>query len=160
LPPSNCHRRGPLKLRLYGAIQICLLLLLLFFDPGTPFPRNEKITLCNIKLLLLLLYRLAAPGAILVFLVFASSLCRQSSQFTVHWPFFRSVDADCFYSDTGNESAPIQLTQCYFPGLAVFDAKIQIYFSNKIYGNPFVRQHSETITVSNYQNADCSLKKK
>jgi len=37
----------------YGAIQICLLLLLLlfyfFFDPGTQFPRKEKITLCNIK---------------------------------------------------------------------------------------------------------------
>ena len=33
-----------LKLRPYGAIQICLLLLLLFFfDPGTQFPRKEKI---------------------------------------------------------------------------------------------------------------------
>jgi len=31
------------------------ILLLLFFDPGTQFPRNEKITLCNKKLLLLLL---------------------------------------------------------------------------------------------------------
>jgi len=26
-----------------------LLLLLLFFDPGTQFPGNEKITLCNTK---------------------------------------------------------------------------------------------------------------
>ena len=35
------------KLRPYGAIQIRLLLL--FFDPGTQFPGNEKITLCNTK---------------------------------------------------------------------------------------------------------------
>jgi len=43
----TCDRRtdtAPLKLRTYGAIQICLLL---FFDPGTQFPGNEKITLCN-----------------------------------------------------------------------------------------------------------------
>ena len=35
---------NPLKLRPYGAVQICLLLLL-FFDAGTQFPRNEKITI-------------------------------------------------------------------------------------------------------------------
>jgi len=29
-------------------MQICLLVLL-FFDPGTQFPGNEKITLCNTK---------------------------------------------------------------------------------------------------------------
>ena len=28
---------------------LLLLLLLLFFDPGTQFPGNEKITLCNTK---------------------------------------------------------------------------------------------------------------
>jgi len=28
---------------------LLLLLLLLFFDPGTQFPGNEKITLCNAK---------------------------------------------------------------------------------------------------------------
>jgi len=41
----------PLESRPYGALQICLLLLLLllFFDLGTQFPRKEKITLCNIK---------------------------------------------------------------------------------------------------------------
>jgi len=33
---------------------------------------------------------------------------------------------------TGNESAPIQLAQCRFPGLAISNAKILIYFSNKI----------------------------
>ena len=46
------HCLTPLKLRPYGAIQIRLLLFLLsliFFDPGTQFPGNEKITLCNTK---------------------------------------------------------------------------------------------------------------
>ena len=32
----------------------------------------------------------------------------------------------------GNESAPIQLAQCPFPGLAISNAKTLIYFSNKI----------------------------
>jgi len=31
----------------------------------------------------------------------------------------------------GNESVPIQLAQCWFPGLAISNAKIHIYFSNK-----------------------------
>jgi len=44
-----------------------------------------------------------------------------------------------------NESAPIQLAQCWFPGLAISSAKLQIYFSNKTYGNNFVKQHSETV---------------
>ena len=54
---------------------------------------------------------------------------------------------------------PIQLAQCRFPGQAISNAKILIYFSNKIYGINFVKKHSETVTVSNYQNADCSLRK-
>jgi len=32
----------------------------------------------------------------------------------------------------GNESAPIQLAQCSFLGLAISSAKTLIYFSNKI----------------------------
>ena len=36
-----------------------------------------------------------------------------------------------------NESVPIQLAQCSFPGLAISDAKIEIYFSNKIHGSNF-----------------------
>ena len=36
-------------------------------------------------------------------------------------------------ADIANESAPIQLAQCRFPGLASFNAKLLIYFSNKIY---------------------------
>jgi len=38
--------------------------------------------------------------------------------------------------------------------------KILIYFSNKIYGSNFIKQHSETVMVRNYQNADCILRKK
>ena len=34
-----------------------------------------------------------------------------------------------------------------FPGLAIFTAKILIYFSNKIYGSNFIKQHSETVMV-------------
>ena len=33
-------------------------------------------------------------------------------------------------------------------------------FSSKIYGSNFIKQHSETVMVLNYQNADCSLKNK
>jgi len=48
---------------------------------------------------------------------------------------------------TGNENAPIQLAQCRFPGLAISNAKILIYFSNKIYGSNFIKQHSEAVMV-------------
>jgi len=34
---------------------------------------------------------------------------------------------------TGNESMPVQLAPCWFAGLAISNAKIYIYFSNKIY---------------------------
>jgi len=60
----------------------------------------------------------------------------------------------------GNDTAPIQLAQCRFPGLAIYTAKIIVYFSNKIYGSDFIKQHSETVMVWNYQNADCSFRKK
>ena len=51
-------------------------------------------------------------------------------------------------SDIGNESVPIQLAQCQFPGQAMISsAKILIYFSNKIYGSNFIKQHSETVVV-------------
>jgi len=59
----------------------------------------------------------------------------------------------------GNESVPIQLAQCRFPLLAIFNAKILTYFSNKIHGRNFIKRHSETVMVWNYQNADCSLRK-
>jgi len=47
----------------------------------------------------------------------------------------------------GNESVPILLTQCRFPGLAISSAEILIFFSKKIYGSSFVKQHSETVMV-------------
>jgi len=59
-----------------------------------------------------------------------------------------------------HESVRIQLAQCWFPGLAISDAKILIYFSDKIYGSDFIKQHSETVMVWNYRHADCSLREK
>jgi len=47
----------------------------------------------------------------------------------------------------GNESVPIQLAQCRFTGLAISSAKLQMHFSNKIYGSNFIEQHSETVMV-------------
>jgi len=44
-----------------------------------------------------------------------------------------------------NESVLIQLAQCRFPRLAISNAKILTYFSNKIYGSNFIKQHSETV---------------
>ena len=46
-----------------------------------------------------------------------------------------SCDADAQYDQRTrrvirNESVPIQLAQCWFPELAIFSAKIYIYFSN------------------------------
>jgi len=56
----------------------------------------------------------------------------------------------------GNESVPIQLAQCWFPRLAISNAKNINIFSTKIYGSDFVKQHSETVMLWNYQNAECS----
>ena len=51
-------------------------------------------------------------------------------------------------SGIGNESVPIQLAQCRFPRHAMISsAKTLIYFSNKIYGSNFIKQHSETVVV-------------
>jgi len=41
----------------------------------------------------------------------------------------------------------MQLAQCRLPGLAISNAKILIYFSNKIYGSNFIKQHPETVMV-------------
>jgi len=48
---------------------------------------------------------------------------------------------------TGSESVPIQSAQCRFPRLAISSAKILMYFSNKICGSNFIKQHSETVMV-------------
>ena len=45
----------------------------------------------------------------------------------------------------GNESVPIKMAQCPFPGLAISNDRIVIYFSNKIHGSNFIKQHSETM---------------
>jgi len=65
-----------------------------------------------------------------------------------------------FWSHIENGGVPTQLARCRFSGLTIFNAKIVIYFSNEIYRNNFTKQHSETVMVWNYQNADCSLRKK
>jgi len=57
------------------------------------------------------------------------------------------VKYDTIRDAIGNESVPIQLAQCPFPGLAISNAKILTYFSNKIYGSNFSKQHSETVMV-------------
>ena len=36
---------------------------------------------------------------------------------------------------------PIQLAQCWFHELAIFNARILIHFSNKIYGSNYIKQH-------------------
>jgi len=38
----------------------------------------------------------------------------------------------------------LKCVECRFPGLAISNAKILIYFSKKIYGSDFIKQHSET----------------
>jgi len=37
---------------------------------------------------------------------------------------------------------------------------IGVYVYDKIYGNNFIKQHSETVMDRNYQNRDCCLGKK
>ena len=54
----------------------------------------------------------------------------------------------------GNEIVPIQLAQCWFPGLAILNAKI--FLKLNIFGSTFIKQHSEIVMVWSYQNADCS----
>jgi len=62
--------------------------------------------------------------------------------------FWRTLYSLCWIGDfIGNESVPIQLAQRRFPGLAISNAKILIYFSNEIYGSNFINQHSETVMV-------------
>jgi len=44
--------------------------------------------------------------------------------------------------------------------LAISNARMLIYYSNKIHVSNFVKRHSETVVVRNYQNVDCSLREK
>ena len=43
------------------------------------------------------------------------------------------------------------------PGWPLSVLKYKYLFSNKTYGSNFIKQHSETVMVRNYQNADCSF---
>ena len=43
---------------------------------------------------------------------------------------------------------------------AICSRKMLIYFPNEIHGSNFIKQHSETVMLRYYQNADCSLRKK
>jgi len=47
----------------------------------------------------------------------------------------------------GNESVPIQLAQCWFPGLAICNAKIYIYFQIKYAEAIFSNRTQKVIAV-------------
>jgi len=49
----------------------------------------------------------------------------------------------------GNESVPIQVAQCWFPGLAISNAKNKYIFSNKIYDSNFSETALGTVMVRN-----------
>ena len=68
----------------------------------------------------------------------------------------RTTNGRLCMSIIGNENVPVQLKQCWFPGLAISSANIKIYCSSKLSGSNFIKQHSETVMVWNYQNVDCS----
>ena len=51
------------------------------------------------------------------------------------------------------------MAQCRLHGLAIFNIKTMNIFSDKIYGSNFIKQHSETVMIWNYQNADCTFAK-
>ena len=71
----------------------------------------------------------------------AEVLCRASSIGSQHYA------APCGRAWQWGTIVPIQLAQCRFPGLAISNAEMLIYHSNKIYGNNFITQHSETVMV-------------
>jgi len=62
--------------------------------------------------------------------------------------FANSVHTFHFFSPPqGKKVCRIQLAQCRFPRMTIANAKILTYFSNKIYGINFIKQHSETVMV-------------
>jgi len=74
---------------------------------------------------------------------------RHPSSRRAHWEALILNKSPIETLPVGSESVPIQLAQCRFRGLAISSAKILIYtfFSNKIYGSNFIKQHSETVMV-------------
>jgi len=62
--------------------------------------------------------------------------------------FANSVHTFHFFSAPhGTKVCRIQLAQYRFPRMTIANAKILTYFSNKIYGINFIKQHSETVMV-------------
>ena len=59
-----------------------------------------------------------------------------------------------------HESATIQWHSAGSLGWPFPILKYEYFFSNKICGSNFVKHHSETVMFWNYQNVDCSLRKK
>jgi len=51
---------------------------------------------------------------------------------------------------------PIQLAQCWFPWLAISNAKIQIYFSNKIHRSNFITQRRQNLVSSDNTTVEIS----
>jgi len=74
-----------------------------------------------------------------------SRKCRLTGGVLVYRPVCNKIGMQT--AAIGNESVPLQLAQCRFPGLAISNAEILIYFSNKIYGSNFIKQHLETVMV-------------
>jgi len=74
--------------------------------------------------------------------------CGNVSYYKLILPFLIYMTfCEMVFTGITKESVPIQLAQCWFHGLAISSAKIKIYFSNKIYGSNFIKQHSETVIV-------------
>ena len=46
---------------------------------------------------------------------------------------------------TERQCADTTTAQCRFPGLAISNAKIRIYFSDKVYGSYSIKQHSQKL---------------
>ena len=53
---------------------------------------------------------------------------------------------------------PIQLAQCWFPWLAISNAKIQIYFSNKIHRSNFITQRRQNLVSSDSTTVEISCR--
>ena len=51
---------------------------------------------------------------------------------------------------------PTQFAQCWFPGLAISNAKIQIYFSNKIHRSNFITQRRQNLVSSDSTTVEIS----
>jgi len=90
---------------------------------------------CVIDLGSPLTYRLAP--------LMSSQLGRASDTSTVTYTCCSSIAVN-----TRNKRVLILLAQCWFPGLAISNAKIQIiYFSKKMHRSNFIKQHSEIAMV-------------